>query len=161
MNALARNALNAYSQVGVEVGITNASPHRLILMLFDGAIKSVSMARIHMNNNDIAPKCESIAKAIAIVDQGLKISLDVKAGGELAENLFSLYEYICHRLLMANLKNDVSMLDEVEKLLIGLRDAWAQIEKPAKAQGETASAPAQLQEADALISKAVTSYGKV
>lgn len=159
MNALARNALNAYSQVGVEVGIANASPHKLILMLFDGAIKAVSMARIHMNNKAIAPKCEAIAKAIAIVDQGLKISLDVKAGGELAENLFALYEYMCHRLLMANLKNDVSMLDEVEKLLIGLRDAWAQIEKPVKAQVE--AVPAQLQEAEAVISKAVTSYGKV
>lgn len=155
MNAIARNALDAYSQVGVDVSVATASPHRLIMLLFDGAIKAISKAKFHMEKNEIAPKGEAISKAIAIIDQGLNLSLDKKVGGELAENLGALYEYMCHRLLTANLKNDVSGLDEVNILLSELRGAWAAIER----NPETLGAGNQL--AQPTRNQAVTSYGRI
>lgn len=127
MNTLPRNALNAYSKVGVETGITSASPHKLVTMLFDGAILAVFRGKSFMQQGNVAAKGESISKAIAIIEEGLKISLDEETGGELAKNLKSLYEYMSNRLLMANLKNDVEGLDEVARLLGELKLAWEQI----------------------------------
>ena len=127
MNAMTQHAAKAYSQVGVESSVADANPHRLILMLFEGAIKAVAKARLAMTKGEVAPKCEAIAKAIAIIQEGLQLSLDVKAGGELAENLNGLYEYMIHRLVFANLKNQVEPLDEVGKLLVDLKNAWAAI----------------------------------
>jgi len=155
MSAVARNALDAYSQVGVEVDVATASPHRLILLLFDGALKAVTKARFYMGNKEISAKGEMISKAIAIIDEGLNLSLDVKAGGELAENLSSLYEYMCHRLLQANLKNDVNALDEVAGLLTELRGAWASIEKLPEVTGGAGFVRSTENQ------QAVTSYGKV
>lgn len=155
MNAMPRNALNAYSQVGVETGVAAASPHKLISMLFEGAILSIIAARVHMQRKEIGPKAEAISKAIAIIDEGLKISLDENAGGELAQNLKALYEYMCHRLLVANLKNEVEPLDEVKLLLADLKGAWDAIDKqPAAAVAASAPAPEQVQGRPSL------SYGK-
>ncbi|MHB1591892.1 MAG: flagellar export chaperone FliS [Sulfuricella sp.] len=127
MNAMTQHAVNAYSQVGVESSVADADPHKLILMLFEGAIKAVAKARLAMTKSEIAPKCKAITNAIAIIQEGLQLSLDVKVGGELAENLNGLYEYMIHRLVFANLKNQVEPLDEVGKLLVDLKNAWAAI----------------------------------
>ena len=140
MNALARNALSAYSQVDMEVSVAVASPHKLTLLLFDGAIKAISLAKFNMLNRKVAPKCQAISQAMAIIDEGLKRSLDVKAGGELAENLSALYDYMCLRLLEANLRNDPAALDEVSKLLTELRGAWAAIAPSPEALGHTHTA---------------------
>ena len=128
MNAMTQHAVNAYSQVGVESNLADASPHKLVLMLFEGAIKAVAKARLAMTKGEIAPKCEAISKAIAIIQEGLQLSLDIKAGGELAENLNALYDYMILRLVFANLKNQVEPLDEVGKLLVDLKNAWTAIE---------------------------------
>lgn len=123
----ARKAVDVYAQVGVETGVAAADPHRLILMLFDGTHAALVAARHAMTQGEIAAKGAAISKAIAIIDGGLKASLDVKAGGVLAERLSSLYDYMLNRLLAANLRNDVALVDEVAKLLGELRGAWAQI----------------------------------
>lgn len=130
MNAMSRNALNTYSQAGVEASIAGASPHQLIAMLYDGAMVAISVGKINMQQGDIAAKGASISKAIAIIDEGLKISLDEQAGGEMASNLKALYEYMVNRLLMANIKNDVEGLDEVARLLGELKGAWDEIGRP-------------------------------
>ena len=127
MNAMTRSALNAYSKISIDVGVTSADPHELVSMLFNGAIKSISEARLHMQNKDIAARGKAISKAIAIIDEGLKISLDDKLGGELAQNLRALYEYMCHRLLTASVKNEIAPLDEVIGLLKELSEAWSSI----------------------------------
>jgi flagellar protein FliS len=155
MNATVRNAVDAYQHVGVDVSVRTASPHRLILLLFDGAIKAVGNAQFHMNARNIAEKGLAITKAIAIIDEGLRLSLDVKAGGELAEDLSALYEYMCHRLMQANLKNDAHILEEVNGLLAGLREAWASIEKDPAVVGRREPEPAVERPSVA------TSYGKV
>lgn len=123
----ARKAVDVYAQVGVETGVAAADPHKLILMLFDGTHAAINAAKHAISRNDIAAKAAAISKAIAIIDGGLKASLDIKAGGILAERLAGLYDYMLNRLLAANLRNDTDLLDEVNRLLDELRGAWAQI----------------------------------
>lgn len=138
MNATANKMLNAYGQAQVNSSVASASPHKLISMLYEGALVAIANAGVHMTRGDVAGKGAAISKAIAIIDEGLKISVDLEAGGELAQNLTALYEYMSHRLLVANLKNDRVALDEVERLLRELRSAWeaigAQPAMPAVAQ---------------------------
>ena len=138
MYPAARKAIDTYAQVGVETGVAAADPHKLILMLFDGTLAAISNARLAMGRSEVAAKGAAISKAIAIVDGGLKASLDVRAGGELAERLSALYDYMLQRLLVANLRNDMAALDEVTRLLNELRGAWAQIGRAA-GTGEAAS----------------------
>jgi len=127
MYSVARRGIDAYADVGVETGVAGADPHRLILMLFDGTFAAIAQARVAMARGEIGLKGAAIGKAIAIVDGGLKASLDVAAGGELAQRLASLYDYMLRQLLAANLRNDANLLDEVSALLNELRGAWAQI----------------------------------
>lgn len=139
MFATSYSAAAAYAKVGVETGVVSANPHRLVLMLFEGARVAVAAARLHMQRNEIAAKGEAISKAITIIDHGLKASLDVAAGGELAQRLHALYEYMARRLLAANLDNDPKGLDEVGHLLAELNDAWEAIGKSEPTPQESGS----------------------
>lgn len=133
MNAI--SAINAYKKVGVESKVIGADPHQLISMLFQGALLAIANAKREMLHKEIAAKGKSISKAIAIIGEGLNASLDRRVGGELAQNLSSLYDYMVRRLVDANLKNDVTILDEVERLLTELMEAWDGI-RPNNAQSE-------------------------
>jgi flagellar secretion chaperone FliS len=84
-------------------------------------------SRGHMRKKDVEAKAKAITRAIRIVDEGLKASLDSKAGGELANNLHGLYTYVCLRLTQANLANDESALDECVSLMEPIREAWSAI----------------------------------
>jgi flagellar protein FliS len=127
MFASLSNPRMAYNQVGVEARVASADPHQLILMLFDGAMMSVSTASHQIDMGDTAGKGQSISRAIDIVGNGLKVSLDLDAGGELAQRLYALYDYMCVRLLHANSQNDKAALDEVAHLLGELKGAWEDI----------------------------------
>ena len=118
---------NAYANIGVETGVIAASPHKLITMLLDGALVAIAMSQKYMKAGDIKNKGESITKAIPIVDNGLRASLNKAVGGEIALNLDSLYEYMSRQLFTANLKNSPEILDEVHGLLEELRGAWEAI----------------------------------
>jgi flagellar protein FliS len=124
---------SAYAHVKVETGVTSSSPHNLIIMLFEGAMIAIASSIQHMQAGDIAKKGACISKAISIIDNGLRASLDKKIGGEIALNLDALYEYMSDRLLTANLKNQPAILEEVYALLKGLKDAWEAIKPPAGA----------------------------
>jgi flagellar protein FliS len=126
-----KSGASAYAKVGVETGVMAASPHKLIVMLFDGAVAAVGSALTHMRASNIPEKGKAISKAIQIIENGLRASLDRKAGGEISENLDALYEYMQHRLLMANLQNQPEILEEVQRLLSELREAWNAIGTPA------------------------------
>ncbi len=128
-------AASAYARVGVETKVSTASPHQLIVMLYDGALLSVNSAAVAMESGDIPGKGQAISKAINIISNGLKASLDMEAGGELSGRLAALYEYMAQRLLQANLQNSRPALDEVSGLLTELRGAWLDI---ASAAAETA-----------------------
>ena len=118
---------SAYAKVGIETGVIAASPHKLIVMLYEGAIVALSNATQHMKNGDIASKGQSISKAIAIIENGLRASLDKKSGGEIAVSLDALYEYMSSRLLDANIKNQVETVIEVQTLLRDLKVSWEAI----------------------------------
>ena len=119
-----QRGVNAYAKVGLETGIGSASPHKLIVMLYDGALVAVLSAQMHMKSGNVPEKGKSISKAIQIIDNGLRASLDKDVGGQIAEGLDALYEYMSARLLMANLNNDISLLEEVQRLLTDLRETW-------------------------------------
>jgi flagellar secretion chaperone FliS len=127
MFAALNNPITAYQRTGVETGVDSADPHKLILMLFEGAQQALAKAKLHIQHNEIAAKGEMISKAIMIIDHGLKASLDINAGGDMASQLFSLYEYMTSRLLTANLQNDVEIINEVNGLLSELHGAWITI----------------------------------
>ena len=133
-----QSGVNAYAKVGIETGVISASPHKLIVMLFDGALVSVTAAIMHMKAGDIPAKGAAISKAIMIIDSGLRAALDKKAGGEIAVGLDALYEYMGSRLLQANLKNQVDILEEVQRLLGELRGAWNAIGADAKPRTQAA-----------------------
>lgn len=118
---------SAYATVGMETGVVAASPHKLVVMLFEGAMVAISSAIQHMRAGDIPAKGQAISKAITIIDSGLRASLDKKVGGEVALNLDALYEYMSSRLVIANVKNQESVLEEIYQLLKGLKDAWESI----------------------------------
>ena len=122
------NRASAYARVGNQTSVESASPHKLILMLYDGALLALGTATVAMQNKDIPTKGKSISKAIDIIMNGLKVSLDIEAGGKLAERLDALYEYMADRLLHGNLHNNQAAIEEVIGLLGSLREAWAAIE---------------------------------
>lgn len=122
-----KGGASAYAKVGLETGVIAASPHRLIVMLFEGAITAVTSAAMHMKAGDIEKKGLSISKAVNIIQNGMRASLDRNAGGEIAASLDSLYEYMIRRLTSANLENRVEMLYEVNELLAELKSAWEAI----------------------------------
>jgi flagellar protein FliS len=118
---------NVYKQVGVESHIASASAHKLIQMLFDGYVDAVTLAVSAMRAGQIDVKGRAVTRAVRIVEEGLKASLNLEAGGTLAADLSDLYAYTTLRLTQANLRNDERALDECLRLIQPLREAWAGI----------------------------------
>lgn len=123
----ATTATNAYAKIGLESSVTTADPHKLIAMLYQGALLAIASAKNGIMHKDIPAKGAAISKAIAIIGEGLNASLDKSVGGVLAQNLSALYDYMVLRLVTANLKNDMAALDEVARLLADLKGAWESI----------------------------------
>ncbi|MEM5439623.1 flagellar export chaperone FliS [Paraburkholderia diazotrophica] len=115
---------NAYARVGLETGAMGASPHRLIVMLYQGARQAIAQARMHLQQGDIPGRGQAITKAIRIIGEGLQAALNLEAGGEIAGRLDALYSYMTRRLLEANIKQSEAMLVEVDGLLATLEEAW-------------------------------------
>ncbi|HIJ28496.1 MAG: flagellar export chaperone FliS [Gammaproteobacteria bacterium] len=126
MRNRAKMALNQYRDVSINSTVTEASPHRLVQMMYEGALSRIFKAKGGMERADIKLKGEQISQAIAIVDS-LRASLNTKEGGEMAENLWSLYDYITRRLVIANSQNKTEILDECASLLGQVKEAWDQI----------------------------------
>ncbi len=127
MFGTSRPGAAAYRQVSVDSDALAASPHQLVLMLYDGTLQAVAAARTQLQVGDIEGKGKSIARAIEIVGSGLAASLDQAAGGQIAANLASLYDYIVRLLVSANIANDQRKLDEAATLLGQMRDTWVAI----------------------------------
>ncbi len=117
------SAVQHYSSVKVHSSVETASPHRLIQMLFEGALERIAQAKGAMAQNQIARKGELIGKAVAIVG-GLQGSLNDNEGGGLAANLDGLYDYVIRRLSQANYENNPDYLDECGRLLGEIKTAW-------------------------------------
>lgn len=124
-------ALRQYRNVGAQSGIESADPHRLVQMLMDGALEKISTAKGFMLRGAIAEKGAHISWAIAIID-GLRAALNKEQGGEIAQNLADLYDYMGRRLLQANVENSPEMLDEVGNLMQEIKSAWDAVPESAK-----------------------------
>jgi flagellar secretion chaperone FliS len=126
--AVSRKASAAYRQVGVETGVSTASAHRLVAMLFEGFFDAVARARGALLAGRIDEKGNAIGHAVRIVEEGLRAGLDLRDGGELAANLNGLYRHVALRLTEANLHNDAAALEECVRLLEPVRSAWLAID---------------------------------
>ncbi|HNK18676.1 MAG TPA: flagellar export chaperone FliS [Piscinibacter sp.] len=118
---------NAYQQIGLETATTNATPHKLIELLFEGFADAVARARGALLGRQIEAKGRAIGHAARIVEEGLKAGLNQKDGGRIAADLDALYAYIGVRLTYANLHNDLEALDECARLMEPVRSAWSAI----------------------------------
>lgn len=127
MYAAQRNSVaNQYASVNLQSSIEDASPHRLIQLLFEGFLARVNAAKGAIQNGNYEVKSQSLSKAIAIIG-GLEEVLDFEKGEELAENLAALYRYVRNLLIDASLKNETSKIDEAVSLIREIKDAWDQI----------------------------------
>jgi flagellar secretion chaperone FliS len=120
-------AANAYAKVGLETGVVAASPHQLIIMLYEGAELAVRMAIKHINEGDLPKKSAAISKASSIILEGLHAALDHHQGGNIAMRLDMLYAYMNQRLMLGHIRNETAPLEEVLGLLRELHGAWKQI----------------------------------
>ena len=127
MSFASSNSAQTYAKVGVETAVAAADSHQLIVMLFDGALLAIAKAEGFMGQGMIAEKGEAVSRAIDIIANGLRASLDFSAGDELAGRLAGLYDYMGLRLVHANLKNDLGALQEVSRLLGEIKSAWGEI----------------------------------
>ncbi|KML28765.1 flagellar export chaperone FliS [Rossellomorea marisflavi] len=104
--------------------VNTAAPGELTLMLYNGCLKFLHIAKQAINEKNIEVKNTNIQKSQAIIHE-LMVTLDTNV--EVSKNLLSLYEYINHRLTEANIKNDLSMLEEVEGYVTDFRNTWKQV----------------------------------
>ena len=118
---------SAYKKVGVETSVARANPHDLVNMLFDGLLLAIGSARAAMQRGDIKSKCQQCVIAVRIMEEGLKCSLDLQQGGQLAANLNDLYGYCVVRLTQANARNDDAALAEVVALIEPVASGWKEI----------------------------------
>ncbi|WP_298770802.1 flagellar export chaperone FliS [uncultured Shewanella sp.] len=118
-----RSSLQSYRKVSVESGISVASPHKIIQMLFAGALERLAQARCAIEQNDLAKKGEAIGKAISIVS-GLNGSLNMEVEGEVANNLNALYDFMLQQMSAANMNNDVKAIDDVMEILKVIKEGW-------------------------------------
>jgi flagellar secretion chaperone FliS len=116
-----------YQQVGVETRLSGANAHQLVAMLFDGYMEALAQGRGAMRAGQLEAKGLALGRAVRIIEEGLRAGLDHQAGGSLARDLNDLYTYLTMRLTMANLRDDEAALDECQRLMQPLQEAWMAI----------------------------------
>jgi len=126
-NSVGSRSASAYRKIGVETQVDHANPQQLVGMLFDGLQLAIGSARGALQRGDISAKGQQIGIAVRILDEGLRGSLNLEQGGELAGNLHDLYQYCVMRLTHANLRNDDAALAEVQKLIEPVAAGWKQM----------------------------------
>lgn len=115
--------LNQYQQTSVETGMENATPHKLVTLLYEGVLDNLALCKGAIQRKDYQQKTEKLNKALMIITS-LRSNLDLEMGGEVAENFQNLYVYMERRLVEASAKNEIEMIEEVSDLIRTLKDAW-------------------------------------
>ena len=124
MNAIA--ALSQYGKIKNDTQTMYASPHQLMLMLFDGAIEAMSFTIGAIENNNFELRSKQSTRSISIIN-GMRECLDMETGGELADNLYSLYQYMAQELFRASFKNDSETIQNIQMMLKDIRGSWEKI----------------------------------
>lgn len=132
---------NAYRNVGLQTQSPQQDPYQLVVMMFDATLECLNRARGAIIEGEVHVKVDNISKAVRIIQEGLRTSLDMEQGGELAGNLANLYDYCVMRLTQANAANSVELLEEVTDLIKPVADAWKQLRPGAKSE-QTSATPA-------------------
>lgn len=143
MSSFARkSSLAAYQSVSA-LNAAQADPHRLVQMLFDAVADRLASARVCIEQNQIARKAQLLHSCVVLIAE-LRGSLNMAEGGELAQNLSNLYDYMVRQLLLANVESDANRVTEVLGLLNDIRSAWTAIgpEVRKAAQSSTVSTAA-------------------
>ncbi|WP_416305816.1 flagellar export chaperone FliS [Neptunicella sp. SCSIO 80796] len=128
---MALKGINAYKKGNIKQEIANADPHKITLMLMQGVLDRMAYAKGNIERKDYAAKAENLSRVTAIL-VSLRDSLDMKAGGDISDNLFSLYDYMLQRITDANVQNSLKIMDEVINLMLPIKTAWSQIPEDAK-----------------------------
>ncbi len=125
--SIGSRSASAYQRVSLDTGVSTASPHQLINMLFDGLLQAIGTARVALGRGDIALKGQKVNQAVRILEEGLKPALDLEKGGDLAVNLKGLYGYCVLSLTQANLQNDDKAMADVIRVIEPLAQGWKEI----------------------------------
>lgn len=123
-----------------ENSVMTASPETVLIMLYSGAINFLLRAKIAIEQKNIEDCHENIIKAQRILREFMD-TLDMESGGDVAQNLYRLYEYLHHQLIQANIKKDVAIVDEVIEHLRGLKETWEQAIKIASHEEKSYESP--------------------
>ncbi len=136
-SAFSSRSASAYQRIHVETATHTIGGHQIVSLLFDGLLASIVGARGCLARGDVPGKCAAVAKAIRILEEGLITGLDTTDGGPLAGNLQALYDYVLHRLILANARNDDALFLEAQSLIEPVAQGWKAIQVP------VASGPSQ------------------
>ena len=128
------NALHQYQAINTQTSVIDVDKHRLIQLLFDGALERINTAKSKITAKDFEGKNRLINKSIEIIS-GLRSFLDKGQAGDLASNLEDLYIYMERRLFEANVKNDITILEEVAGHLRTIKEGWDGIREEALEKG--------------------------
>ena len=118
--------INAYKSVGVKNDLAVADPHRVIQLLMQGSLENMAKARGCIERKDFVGKSQTMSKALSIIT-ALQHSLDMDAGGEVSQNLWSLYDFMVNHLMLASRESSVEKIDDVIEIMLKIKSAWDQI----------------------------------
>ena len=118
-----KSGATQYQKVNVTSEVLDADPHRLIQLLMEAALTRMAQAKGAISRNDMEEKARLLGRVNEII-QTMQSSLDHTQGGEIAQNLDKLYDYMLRRLIAATRHNNVEMIDEVMGLLLEVKSGW-------------------------------------
>ncbi|GAC15192.1 flagellar export chaperone FliS [Aliiglaciecola lipolytica] len=130
---MALKGINAYKKGNLKQDVASADPHKITLMLMQGALDRMAYGKGCIERRDFEGKSDHLSRVSAIL-MNLRDTLDLDIGSEVSQNLFNLYDYMIQRVTDANIQNDLNIMDEVINLLLPIKTAWASIPEDAKQQ---------------------------
>lgn len=123
--------IQAYKKGSFKQELSTADPHKITLMLMQGALEKMAMAKGCIERKEFEGKAQHLSKATAIIIN-LRDTLDLELKSDVGENLYALYDYMVNRLTDANIQNSLKIMDEVINLMLLVKNAWSQIPEAAK-----------------------------
>lgn len=124
--AMKNNFAKAYSNLAVESSVSEASPHKLVELLYENLIKNLKLGKIFLEQKNYEKKAEHFNKALSII-AALQAGLDFEKGKDIAENLAALYDYCYKNVFKASSSGELNLIDEVIELIEPIADAWKQM----------------------------------
>lgn len=126
--------IKAYKSVGVKNDLAVADPHRVIQLLMQGSLENMALAKGAIERKDFVVKSKSVSKAMTII-AALQNSLDMDVGGEVSENLWSLYDFMVNHLMQASRESSIAKIDDVMEIMLKIKSAWDQISMADREKG--------------------------